>query len=68
MERIVIGGVVADVGGSLLMDALSQGLRRLHSRSPFARALKLRDRIMLKPSEPVGVVGAAALARRLRFG
>ena len=66
VHRIVIGGGVADVGASLLMDALGQGLRRLQSRSPFTRALNLGDRIMLKPPEPVGVIGAAALARRSR--
>ena len=66
VDRIVIGGGVADVGASLLMDALGQGLHRLQSRSPFTRALNLPDRIMLKPPEPVGVIGAAALARRSR--
>ena len=66
VDRIVIGGGVADVGASLLMDALEQGLHRLQSRSPFTRALNLCDRIMLKPPEPVGVIGAAALARRIR--
>lgn len=66
VDRIVIGGGVADVGGSLLMDALRQGLRRLQSPSPWTRALNLPDRIMLKPAEPVGVIGAAALTRRSR--
>ena len=63
IDRIVIGGGVADVGTSLLMDALRQGLRRLQSRSSYTRALNLADRIMLKPPEPVGVIGAAALTR-----
>lgn len=66
VDRIVIGGGVADGGGSLLMDALRQGLHRLQSPSPWARALNLPDRIMLKPAEPVGVIGAAALIRRSR--
>ena len=66
VDRIVIGGGVADVGVSLLMDALGQGLYRLQSRSPYARALNLPDRIVLKPPEPVGVIGAAALTRRGR--
>ena len=66
VDRIVIGGGVAEVGVSLLMDALEQGLHRLQSRSPFTRALNLPDRIMLKPPEPVGVIGAAALTRRSR--
>ena len=66
VDRIVIGGGVADVGGSLLMDALRQGLHRLQSPSPWTRALNLPDRIMLKPTEPVGVIGAAALTRRGR--
>ena len=61
---IVIGGGVADVGTSLLVDALRQGLYRLQSRSPWTRALNLPDRVMLKPPGPVGVIGAAALARR----
>ena len=63
---IVIGGGVADVGTSLLVDALRQGLCRLQSRSPWTRALNLPNRIVLKPPEPVGVIGAAALARRAR--
>jgi len=66
VDRIVIGGGVAEVGGSLLMDALEQGLERLQSPSPWTRALNLPDRIMLKPPEPVGVIGAAALTRRSR--
>ena len=66
VDRIVIGGGVADVGGSLLIDALRQGLHRLQSPSPWTRALNLPDRIMLKPTEPVGVIGAAALTRRSR--
>ena len=66
VDRIVIGGGVADVGAALLMDALGQGLHRLQSRSAFTRALNLCDRIMLKPPEPVGVIGAAALTCRSR--
>ena len=66
IDRIVIGGGVADVGGSLLMDSLAQGLHRLQSPSPWSRALNLPDRIMLKPPEPVGVIGAAALTGRSR--
>ena len=41
VDRIVIGGGVADVGGSLLMDALREGLQRLQSPSPWTRALNL---------------------------
>ncbi len=63
IDRVVIGGV-ADVGASLLMDALEQGLCRIQGRSPWVRALNLSDRIMLKPPEPVGVIGAAALTNR----
>ena len=63
VDRIVIGGGVAEVGASFLMDALGQGLFRLQGRSPWTRALNLPDRIMLKPPEPVGVIGAAALTR-----
>ena len=66
VDRIVIGGGVADVGASLLMDALGEGLCRRQGRSPWTRALNLPDRIMLKPPEPVGVIGAAALTRRSR--
>ena len=66
VDRIVIGGGVADVGGLLLMEALEQGLDRLESPSPWTRALSLCDRIMLKPPEPVGVIGASALIRRTR--
>ena len=68
VDRIVIGGGVADVGGELLMDALEQGLKGLQSPSPWTRALNLPDRIMLKPPQPVGVIGAAALTRRSRSG
>ena len=64
VDRIVIGGGVADAGGQLLMGALRQGLDRLQSPSPWTRVLSLPDRIMLKPPEPVGVIGAAALARQ----
>ena len=66
VDRIVIGGGVADVGGSLLMDALGKGLALLQSPSPWSQALNLPDRIMLKPPEPVGVIGAAALTRQSR--
>lgn len=66
VDRIVIGGGIADIGGSLLMDALKRGLRRLQSPSPWTRAMNLPDRIMLKPPEPVGVIGAAALTRGSR--
>lgn len=66
INRIVIGGGVADVGASFLMDALGQGLCRLEGRSPWTRTLDLPDRIMLKPSEPVGVIGAAALTAQRR--
>ncbi len=66
VDRIVIGGGFADAGASLLMDALKDALRRLQGRSGWTRSLKLPDRIMLKPPEPVGVIGAAALTRRSR--
>ena len=64
MDRIVIGGGVADVGASLLMDVLAQRLRRIQRRSSYAQALNLADRIVLKPPDPVGVIGAAALPPR----
>ena len=66
VDRIVIGGGVADVGASLLMDALGEGLGRLQSPSLWTRALNLPERIMLKPPGPVGVIGAAALTRQSR--
>ena len=64
VDRIVIGGGVADVGGPLLVDAIAHALRRVQSGSPWMEALGLPGRIMLKPPEPVGVIGAAALTAR----
>ena len=64
VDRIVIGGGVADVGGPLLVDSIAQGLRRVQGGSPWMEALGLPERIMLKPPEPVGVIGAAALTAR----
>ena len=64
IDRIVIGGGVADVGASLLIGALREDLHRLQGRSAWTRALNLPDRIMLKPPEPVGVIGAAALTHQ----
>lgn len=66
IDRIVIGGGVADVGGSSLMDAVRKSLLELQRRSPFTQALNLAERVMLKPPEPVGVIGAAALTCRSR--
>ena len=63
VDCIVIGGGVADDSGSLLLDPLIQALQRLGDQSSYARALGLPDRVMLKPPEPVGVIGAAALTR-----
>jgi hypothetical protein len=52
---------VADVGAPLA-DAIDSGLGRLESQSGFVRSLELRGRVQLKPSGPIGAIGAAALA------
>ena len=64
MDRIVIGGGVADVGSSQLMAALEQRLRHMQRRSSYMQALNLTSRIALTPPDPVGVIGAAALRSR----
>lgn len=64
VDRMVIGGGVADVAGPLLVDALTQALSRVQSESPWMEALGLPERVMLKPPEPVGVIGAGALTFR----
>lgn len=60
VDRIVIGGGVADIGG-LLLDTINAGLRRLEARSGFVRSLELPGRTSIKPSGGVGVIGAAIL-------
>jgi len=37
-------------------------VRRLENQSDFVRTLQLAERVILKPSGPVGAIGAAALA------
>jgi predicted NBD/HSP70 family sugar kinase len=64
-ERIVIGGGVAQVG-DLLLDAIFAGIERLMAQSEFVRALDLCDRVRLSPPGPIGAIGAAAVARRVR--
>jgi glucokinase len=61
VDLIVIGGGVAEVGAPLA-DAIDAGLGRLESQSGFVRSLELRGRVQLKPSGPIGAIGAAALA------
>ena len=61
-ERIVIGGGVAEVG-PMLLDAIRGGLDRLQAQSEFVRSLDLCARVVLKPAEPIGAIGAAALIR-----
>jgi glucokinase len=60
VERVVIGGGVADVGAPLV-DAIADALNRLGDRSSFVQSLDLQNRVSLKPSGDVGALGAAAL-------
>lgn len=60
VERIVIGGGVADAG-QMLLDAVLASVETLSSQSDFVRSLGLECRIRLAPAGPVGPVGAAAL-------
>ncbi len=60
VDRIVIGGGVADIGEPLL-DSIKAGLRRLESRSDFQKSLELPDRVILKSPGAIGAIGAAAL-------
>ncbi len=61
VDRIVVGGGVADLDG-LLLDIINDGLGRLEQQSAFVRSLQLPSRVILKPAGPVGAIGAAALA------
>ncbi len=60
VDRIVVGGGVADLD-DLLLDIIKDGLARLEQQSAFVRSLQLPSRVILKPHEPVGAIGAAAL-------
>ena len=60
VERIAIGGGVADAG-RMLLDAILASVEVLSSQSDFVRSLELERRIRLAPPGPVGPVGAAAL-------
>lgn len=60
VDRIVIGGGVADVD-DLLLNTIKTGLHRLEQQSAFVRSLQLQSRVILKPPGPVGAIGAAAL-------
>ena len=63
VERIVIGGGVADAG-ELLLDAILEGVKRLGAQSAFVRSLDLTGRIRITPPGGVGAIGAAALAEQ----
>lgn len=60
VDRIIIGGGVADLG-HLLLDPIKAGLARLETQSKFVRSLELRSRVLLKPQGAVGSIGAAIL-------
>jgi len=62
VDRIVIGGGVAEAGTRLL-DEIENGVRRLENQSDFVRSLRLTERLSLKPAGAVGALGAAVLAR-----
>jgi glucokinase len=60
VDRIVIGGGVAEAGTRLL-DEIRNGVRRLENQSDFVRTLQLTERVILKPAGPLGAIGAGAL-------
>ncbi len=60
VDRIVIGGGVADVGEPLL-DLVGDGVRRLEKRSSFVASLALPSRLLLTSCDDVAARGAAAL-------
>jgi glucokinase len=69
-EVIVLGGGVAEAGGSLL-SAVVDALHARADRSPVLAALDLARRVALVPEGvPAGALGAALLARAglVRFG
>lgn len=60
VDRIVLGGGVSELG-DLILDPIVEGIRRLEKQSGFARSLELPGRVVLKPAESVGALGAALL-------
>lgn len=60
VDRIVLGGGVADLDGPLL-DIVNRGIARLERQSAFVRSLELPSRLLLKPPGSIGAIGAAAL-------
>ncbi|MGI9595156.1 MAG: ROK family protein [Acidimicrobiales bacterium] len=62
VDLMVLGGGVFEAG-SEIVELVGTGLRRLEKQSGFVRSLDLPGRIMLKPSEAVGALGAALLTR-----
>ena len=61
VDRIVLGGGVAEIGEPLL-ELVGAGLARMAERSGFVASLELPDRLALAPAGPVGAIGAAVLA------
>ncbi|MGY1813925.1 ROK family protein [Blastococcus sp. SYSU D00820] len=63
VEHVVLGGGVAELGGSLL-DAVRGELRRQAAGSPFLTSLAIADRVQVVPREvPLAPIGAALTAR-----
>lgn len=60
VDLIVLGGGVFEFGTPVI-DEIRAGLRRLEKQSGFVRSLELPSRVMLKPNEVVGALGAAFL-------
>lgn len=63
VERVILGGGVADVGEPLRL-AVSEALDRQAETSPFLRELALGRRLtVVPPDQPVAAIGAALLIR-----
>lgn len=64
-DLVVLGGGVADAGGDLLLDAVTDALRHLADEAPVLATMGLPDRVTLVPGGvPAGALGAALAARR----
>jgi predicted NBD/HSP70 family sugar kinase len=61
IDRIVIGGGVAELGAALV-NQIKEQLDNMGAKSAFVDSLRIGRRLLLRPDGPVGPVGAAVLA------